>query len=111
MFNSHGLNKLTFSIFVLLFESNTLTKSLLNQVSTVEKEKKNSSQSILIKVWYAVTKTDSIGSRSDLYTCLALMALGQQGKLIDEKLLNNYANRGIYKERRSCFPFKLDFLL
>lgn len=38
MFNSHGLNKLTFSIFVLLFESNTLTKSLLNQVNTREKE-------------------------------------------------------------------------
>lgn len=48
-----------------------------------------------MKVWYAVTKTNSIGSRNDLYKCLALMALAQQGKTIDEKLLDNYVNRGI----------------
>lgn len=33
MFNSNGLNTLTFNIFVPLFESNTLTKSILNQAS------------------------------------------------------------------------------
>jgi hypothetical protein len=96
MFNSHGLNKLTFTIFVLLFESNTLTKSILNQASFVE----TISQKIRAiyssrQVWYAVTKTNSIGSRNDLYKCLALMALAQQGKTIDEKILDNYANRGI----------------
>jgi hypothetical protein len=81
---------------VLLFESNTLTKSILNQASFVE----TISQKIRTiyssrKVWYAVTKTNSIGSRNDLYKCLALMALAQQGKTIDEKILDNYANRGI----------------
>ena len=49
----------------------------------------------IVKVWYAVTKTNEIQSRSDLYKCLALMALAQQGKPIDEKLLDNYADRGI----------------
>lgn len=48
-----------------------------------------------VKVWYAATKTNSIGSRNDFYKCLALMALAQQGKTIDEKLLDNYVNRGI----------------
>jgi hypothetical protein len=48
-----------------------------------------------VKVWCAVTSTNSIGSRNDFYKCLALMALAQQGKTIDEKLLDNYVNRGI----------------
>jgi hypothetical protein len=42
-----------------------------------------------------VTKTNSIGSRNDFYKCLAFMALAQQGKAIDEKILDNYVNRGI----------------
>jgi hypothetical protein len=37
MFNLHGLNKLTFTIFVPLFESNTLTKSILNQASLLKR--------------------------------------------------------------------------
>ncbi|UJR08914.1 hypothetical protein I4U23_013167 [Adineta vaga] len=40
-----------------------------------------------------VIKTNSINSRNDFYKCLALMALAQQGKNIDEKLLDNYAHR------------------
>ena len=50
---------------------------------------------IFFKVWYAVIKTNAVSSRNDFYKCLALMALGQQGKAIDEKLLDNYNNRGI----------------
>ncbi len=42
-------------------------------------------------------KTDSLSSRNDFYTCLALMALAQQGKAIDEKLLDNFVNRGLIK--------------
>ncbi len=95
MFNSHGLNKLTFTIFVPLFESNTLTKSILNQASSLKLFYGKVERYISVKVWYAVTKTNSIGSRSDLYKCLALMALAQQGKTIDEKLLDNYTNQGI----------------
>ncbi|CAF1246872.1 unnamed protein product [Rotaria sordida] len=75
MINLHGLEKLTFTIFVPLFESDTLTQAVLNQI------------------WYSVTKSSSIGSRNDFYKCLALMALAQQGKTIDEKLLDNYVNR------------------
>jgi Ca2+-binding EF-hand superfamily protein len=37
MFNLHGLNKLTFTIFVPLFESNTLTKPMLNQASLLNR--------------------------------------------------------------------------
>jgi hypothetical protein len=37
MFNLHGLNKLTFTIFVPLFESNTLTKPILNQASLLKR--------------------------------------------------------------------------
>ncbi|CAF3528936.1 unnamed protein product [Rotaria sp. Silwood1] len=77
MINLHGLEKLTFTIFVPLFESNTLTKTVLNQI------------------WCSVTKSSAIGSRNDFYKCLALMALAQQGKTIDVKLLDNYVNRGI----------------
>jgi len=95
MFNSHGLNKLTFTIFVPLFESNTLTKSILNQASLLKLFGEKVERYIFVKVWYAVTKTNSIGSRNDLYKCLALMALAQQGKTIDEKLLDNYTDRGI----------------
>ncbi len=95
MFNSHGLNKLTFTIFVPLFESNTLTKSILNQASLLKLFGGKVERYIFVKVWYAVTKTNSIGSRNDLYKCLALMALAQQGKTIDEKLLDNYTDRGI----------------
>ncbi|CAF3109734.1 unnamed protein product, partial [Rotaria sp. Silwood2] len=40
-------------------------------------------------IWYSVTKSSSIGSRNDFYRCLALMALAQQGKTIDENLLDN----------------------
>ncbi|CAF1219463.1 unnamed protein product [Rotaria sordida] len=75
MINLHGLEKLTFTIFVPLFESDTLAQAVLNQI------------------WYSVTKSSSIGSRNDFYKCLALMALAQQGKTIDEKLLDNYVNR------------------
>jgi hypothetical protein len=42
-----------------------------------------------------VVKTNALLSRNDLYKCLALMALAQQGKPVDEKLLDNYVNRGI----------------
>lgn len=48
-----------------------------------------------IKIWIALIKTDSLTSRNDFYKCLALMALAQQGKTIDEKLLDNYTNRGL----------------
>lgn len=41
MFNQHGLNKLTFTIFVPLFESNTLTKTILNQASLIRNYIKN----------------------------------------------------------------------
>ncbi|CAF3308812.1 unnamed protein product [Rotaria socialis] len=75
MINSHGLENLTFTIFSALFESKALTKAILNQI------------------WYTVTHSNSIGSRTDFYKCLALMALVQQGKAIDEKLLDNYVNR------------------
>ncbi|CAF2591171.1 unnamed protein product [Rotaria sp. Silwood2] len=75
MINIHGIDKLTLSVFVPLFESNTLTKTILNQI------------------WNAVIKTNSISSRDDCYKCLALMALAQQGKIVDEKLLDNYVNR------------------
>ncbi|CAF1173442.1 unnamed protein product [Rotaria sordida] len=75
MINLHGLDKITFTIFIPLFESNTLTKAILNQF------------------WCAVIKTSSISSRNDFYKCLTLMTLAQQGKAIDEKLLNNYVNR------------------
>ncbi|CAF3840896.1 unnamed protein product [Adineta steineri] len=75
MVNLHGLDKLTLTVFISVFESNTLTKNILNQI------------------WNAVIKTNSISSRNDLYKCLALMALAQQGKNADEKLLNNYVNR------------------
>ncbi|CAF3839906.1 unnamed protein product [Rotaria magnacalcarata] len=75
MINSHGLEKLTFTIFSPLFESKTLTKAILNQI------------------WYTVTHSNSIGSRADFYKCLALMAIVQQGKAIDEKLLDNYVKQ------------------
>ncbi|CAF3592991.1 unnamed protein product [Rotaria sp. Silwood1] len=75
MINLHGIDKLTLAVFVPLFESNTLTKTILNQI------------------WNAVIKTDSLSSRNDFYKCLALMALVQQGKIVDEKLLDNYVNR------------------
>lgn len=42
-----------------------------------------------------MTKATEISSRNDLYKCLALMALALQGKPIDEKLLDNYVDRGI----------------
>ena len=45
-----------------------------------------------------MTKATEISSRNDLYKCLALMALAQHGKLIDEKLLDNYVDRGILFE-------------
>lgn len=45
-------------------------------------------------MWNVVTKSNALASRTDLYKCLALMALAQQGKHIDEKLLDNYVNRG-----------------
>jgi hypothetical protein len=93
MINSYGLDKLTFAIFVPLFESNTLTRTMLNQASLLKKIEWYIFH--FVKVWYAVTKTNSIGSRNDFYKCLALMALGQQGKAIDEKLLDNYVNRGM----------------
>ena len=32
MINLHGLDKLTLGVFIPLFESNTLTKAILNQV-------------------------------------------------------------------------------
>ena len=41
-----------------------------------------------------MTKSNFLASRTDLYKCLALMALAQQGKHIEEKLLENYVNRG-----------------
>jgi NADH:ubiquinone oxidoreductase subunit 6 (subunit J) len=44
------------------------------------------------KFWCVAIKTSSISSRNDFYKCLTLMALTQQGKSIDEKLLNNYVN-------------------
>ncbi|CAF0967319.1 unnamed protein product [Adineta ricciae] len=75
MINLHGLEKITFPVFAPVFESNTLNKNVLNQI------------------WYTVVKTNSINSRNDFYKCLALMALAQQGKTVDEKLLNNYVNR------------------
>ncbi|CAF5138138.1 unnamed protein product, partial [Rotaria magnacalcarata] len=65
----------TLAVFVPLFESNVLTKTILNQI------------------WNSVIKTNSLSSRNDFYKCLALMALAQQGKIVDEKLLDNYINR------------------
>jgi hypothetical protein len=55
---------------------------------------------LFIKIWVAVIKTNAFSSRNDLYKCLALMALAQQGKTIDEKLLDNYINRGIRRRKR-----------
>jgi hypothetical protein len=37
MINSYGLDKLTFVVFVPLFESKTLTKTILNQASLVQR--------------------------------------------------------------------------
>jgi hypothetical protein len=59
-------------MFIELFESTLLTKTILNQV----------------------TKNQSISSRDEFYKSLALMGLVQQGKNVDEKLLNNYVNQG-----------------
>ncbi|CAF3562226.1 unnamed protein product [Rotaria sp. Silwood1] len=95
MINLHGLEKLTFTIFVPLFESNTLTKTVLNQI------------------WCSVTKSSAIGSRNDFYKCLALMALAQQGKTIDVKLLDNYVNRvdkEFIEERRRSLKRYLQIL-
>ncbi|CAF3308914.1 unnamed protein product [Rotaria socialis] len=75
LINLHGIDKLTLAVFVPLFESNVLTKTILNQI------------------WNSVIKTNSLSSRNDFYKCLALMALAQQGKIVDEKLLDNYVNR------------------
>ncbi|CAF0924773.1 unnamed protein product [Adineta ricciae] len=75
MINLHGIDKLTLTVFVPLFESPTLTKAILNQI------------------WNAVIKTNSLSSRNEFYKCLALMALAQQGKNVDERLLDNYMNR------------------
>jgi hypothetical protein len=55
----------------------------------------NSIRVFFIKIWNTVVKTNALLSRNDLYKCLALMALTQQGKPVDEKLLDNYVNRGI----------------
>jgi hypothetical protein len=49
---------------------------------------------ILSKIWHIVMKYNSNMTRTDLYKCLAFMALVQQGKAVDEKLLDNYVNRG-----------------
>jgi hypothetical protein len=35
-----------------------------------------------------------MSSRNDFYKCLALMAVAQQGKNVDERFLDNYINRG-----------------
>ena len=37
MLNLHGLDKLTFAVFVPLFESHTLTKTILNQASRLKR--------------------------------------------------------------------------
>ncbi len=37
MINLHGLDKITFIIFIPLFESNTLTKAILNQVNLLRR--------------------------------------------------------------------------
>ena len=47
-----------------------------------------------------MTKSNALASRADLYKCLALMALAQQGKHVEEKLLDNYVNRGEEKSAR-----------
>ncbi len=62
---------------------------------------------LFIKIWVAVIKTNAFSSRNDLYKCLALMALAQQGKTIDEKLLDNYINRGIRKKNISITDRKI----
>ena len=78
MFNNYGLERLTVTIFTSLFESTSLTKAILNQI------------------WFAVTNKNNISSRDEFYKCLALMALAQQNKSIDEKLLDNFVNRGLF---------------
>jgi hypothetical protein len=49
---------------------------------------------LFIQIWITVIKTNSISSRNDFYKCLALMAVAQQGKNVDERFLDNYINRG-----------------
>ena len=81
LISTPGLDRMTQTVFTSLFESPSLSKAILNQI------------------WYAVTKSSSITSRHEFYKCLALMALVQQGKPVDERLLENYVNRGREREK------------
>ena len=47
-----------------------------------------------VKIWTTIVRSNSFSSRNDLYKSLALMALAQQGKMIDERILENYGDRG-----------------
>jgi hypothetical protein len=60
------------------------------------------------QIWNALIKSNAIGSRNELYKCLACMALAQQGKAVDEKLLDNYGNRGRRRLERNldCHSYR-----
>ena len=96
MINLHGIDKLTLAVFVPLFESSTLTKAVLNQVDVlrVDRDRLPRARAFRSQIWNVLIKSNSIGSRNELYKCLACMALVQQGKAVDEKLLDNFGNRG-----------------
>jgi len=50
---------------------------------------------IELKVWDAVDNKQNCLSRTGLYRALALIALAQQGKSINIKLLDNYSDQGL----------------
>ena len=99
MLNVHGIEKLNSSKFESLFERQTLTKSVLSQVnsSIINKWRFSSLSQIL----NSTGKGNAFLTRTDFYKSLAFMALVQQGKSIDEKLLDNFVNRGERKEKHS----------
>ncbi|CAF0749365.1 unnamed protein product [Didymodactylos carnosus] len=73
--NPNDLGKITMNIFKSLFESTNLSSTILAQI------------------WDISLPKGRTLTRTDLYKCLAFIALAQQGKPIDEKLLENYTNK------------------
>lgn len=93
MINAFGIEKITQTVFVSLFESNLLTQPILNQVCN-EIQKLEDNYHLFVQIWTTVVKNSAFSSRNDLYKSLALMALSQQGRTIDERILDNYGDRG-----------------
>ncbi|CAF0910447.1 unnamed protein product [Didymodactylos carnosus] len=73
--NTHGLAKLTMDLFISLFESAKLSTTILAQI------------------WDLSCPKGKPLTRADFYKCLTFIALAQQGKSIDERLLDNYTNK------------------